>query len=258
MVNTELIRAEYGVTDCSRYQECKECSSCSIELSSITPGAERRGSRSANILLVTEAPDQASSLGTPYKGGISNRIISIFTEKKYGIGLKNIGDSFSDFLYGHDIYATSAIKCVVDNSGKGISNKVIDNCREEFLTSQINAFDDLKIIIPMGKVATASILNRTLSSITLTEVLGKRGQGILTQDHGRDPPVIVFPHPSGASPLSNPPIRTANDSKSVASRKMYFRQALTSTRKILERVGYDVLDDDPDCWDSTGGFSSFV
>lgn len=256
MTNEALIRAEYGIRDCDRLSECDGCSSCSVKLSSIGPGAKRRGSRDPRILLVTEAPDEDSSSGTAYQGGISNRIISMFTESKYGIGLsKTQNASFQDFLVNKRIYATSAVKCYVDGSTQEVGHAVLTNCKEEYLSKQIDAMPNLELIIPMGKVATASLLERNASSIQITGLLGSAGRGIVTD---RNPSRIIFPHPSGASPLSNPPVIQDSDSKSQVQNKTAFQGALSSVRGQLDDMGYDVVDDDPDSWDSPGGLSSFV
>lgn len=256
-MNEELIRAEYGISDCERYNECNTSSGYGLQLSSIDPGDSRRGSRDPRILLVTEAPDKSSMEGTAYQGGISNRIRSIFTDPKYGIGLDEHGDSFETFLQKYRIYATSAIKCFIGEESN-LSEISITNCKDKFLDKQISAMNNLELIIPMGKIATASVLGRTTSSLTLTEELGRRGRGILTEKHGRDPPIVVFPHPSGANPLSNPPIVSDEETKVSIEKKVKFRNALKEVNRILDDAGYDVLDGEPDCWDFDGGLSSFI
>lgn len=256
MINEALVRAEYGIRDCKRLSACNGRSSCSVKLSSIGPGAKRRGSRDPRILLVTEAPDEDSSSGTAYQGGISGRIISIFTEDEYGIGLsKPQKASFQDFLVNKRIYATSAVKCYVDGSTQELGHGVLTNCKDEYLSEQIDAMPNLELIIPMGKVAAASLLERSASSFQITELVGSAGRGIVTEEN---PSRIIFPHPSGASPLSNAPIIRDDDSKSLIQNKNAFQNALRAVREQLDNMGYDVLDDDPDSWDSPGGLSSFV
>jgi len=258
MVNESLLRAEYGISSCSLHSQCNDCSSCSLELSSVRPGDPRRGSRDPKIMLVTEAPDRGSSSGTAYQGGISSRIIDMFTNEEYGIGLDtNSTDSFESFLSENRIYATSAIKCYIDGSTQDLGHQVIHNCKREFLSRQINAMNNLELIIPMGKVACASILSGGLSSMKLTSILGKPGRGILTEDQ-QNYSIVAFPHPSGASPLSNPPVLKDSDGRTWTGRKLQFRTALTAVREEMESIGYDVLAEDPDCWDSPGGLSSFV
>jgi len=258
MVNESLIRAEYGISSCSLHSECDGCSSCSLELSSVSPGDPRRGSRDPKVMLVTEAPDRSSSSGTAYQGGISGRIISMFTEDKYGIGLgTDSTESFESFLEENRIYATSAIKCYIDGPTQDLGHAVINNCKGEFLTPQIDAMTNLELIIPMGKVACASILSRRLSSLKLTSILGKPGRGVLTEGQ-RPIPVVAFPHPSGASPLSNPPVLNDADGRETTNRKLQFRTALSAVREEMASIGYDVLGEEPDCWDSPGGLSSFV
>jgi len=181
----------------------------------------------------------------------------MFTEREYGIGLEDDADSFSDFLCTHQIYATSAIKCYISGSSSDLNNHIINNCKDEFLSNQIAAMDNLKLILPMGKVAAASILQSGISSIKITDIIGRNGQGILTEDHGKSPPIVVFPHPSGANPRSNPPIISDSDSRGTINDKLMFRDSITVVNKVLDKAGYDVLEEAPDCWDSTDGLSSF-
>ncbi|WP_435147656.1 uracil-DNA glycosylase family protein [Halobaculum sp. P14] len=257
MTEHDLARAEYGISACQEYPTCNATTKCEITLSSIQPGDERRGSRDAKVILVTEAPDQASSEGTAYKGGISGRIRSMFTEQKYGVGLSDSSGGFSEFLDSHQIYATSAIKCHVNGSISELGNSVIRNCRSKYLEKQIEAMDDLELIVPMGKLAAASILKRNYSSFNLTSLVGRQ-RGMVDDPQDWDAPIVVLPHPSGASTLSNPPVFSENDSRQVAKQKDGFRRALVEIRKRLDSVGYDVLDDNPDSWEASGGLSSFT
>lgn len=242
---------------CSKYDECSSVCSCTVKLSSIRPGDPRRGSREPKIFLVTEAPDQSSSEGTAYEGTISNRIRSIFTEEKYGIGLPSCDSSFENFLKNHMIYATSAIKCYIGGSGSDIGSVAIENCKNEYLSPQIAAVESLELVIPMGKVATASVLDWPNMDFQLTDYLGKYNRGIQTEKHGQSPPIVVLPHPSGASPLSNPPLIHASDSRRQIKRKKQFRKALIFIRDRLDEIGYDVLEERPECWDSPDGLFSF-
>ncbi|WP_135855174.1 uracil-DNA glycosylase family protein [Halorussus salinus] len=258
--NSSLFEAETGISNCDNFAEC--CSSTSLELerSDIQPGDERRGSRNPSVLLLTEAPDQKSSEGTAYSGPTSRRMISYFYDEEYGIGIKGEPpDSFSAFLNENDFYATSAIKCFVGGSVSKVGGHVVRSCKRKFLSNQVGAMKNLDLVITMGRVATASMLDSTSDplDIQLSQILGRRGSGILTKEHGRDVPLVAFPHPSGQNPMANPPLINSDDNRKQRNKKIHFRDALIFVRDKLERMGYDVLQDSPDCWDSPGGLSEF-
>lgn len=258
--NSELFEAERGVNTCSNYDECSGVSSCSLKLSSIEAGDRRRGSRDPKVLLVTEAPDEVSSQGSAYQGSTSDRIISFFCDERYGISIgTDRPESFENFLMDHRFYATSSIKCCIsDGDISNLHNHVVSSCRQKFLDNQIQSMDDLELIIPMGKIATASVLHRSPSSISLTKILGKRGQGILKENDDYGVPVVVFPHPSGASPLSNPPIVKSEDGKQTLEKKAKFQNALEFVREVLGDSGYDVLPESPEGWDHSTGLSKYL
>lgn len=254
-----LEEAEAGISDCPLYDTCNSVSECSLSLSQIRPGAERRGHRNPRVLLVTEAPDEGSSGGTAYQGGVSARIENFFCKDEYGIGLvASSFDGFSEFLRNFRFYATSAVKCCISGGGgSDVGRIVIENCTNEYLSSQIEAMPQLELIIPMGSVATAALLRRNPSELRLTSILGSPPQGIQS-DHDRwGTDIVVLPHPSGVSPLSNPPIVDGEGGRRQWSRVRSFRSALRAVRDRLDSMGYDVLDDDPACWGTPDGLFRF-
>jgi len=254
-----LENAESGFQDCPELERCNAVSDCTLNLSQIPPGASRRGSRDPKILLVTEAPDEASSEGTAYQGSTSTRMQNFFCREDYGIGLdKDDSDSFSEFLQENRIYATSAVKCcIAKGSASDVGSYVIDTCSEKYLENQIEAMPNLELIIPMGVVATAAVLRTNPDDLQLTSILGRQNHGVFQNydDWGAD--VVVLPHPSGMSPLSNPPVVDGEGSKSRWRNVESFRRALGEIRDRLGSMGYDVLDGNPTCWDSPDGLSRF-
>lgn len=254
-----LEKAESGFQDCSKLKSCNADSDCTLELSQIPPGASRRGSRNPRILLVTEAPDEDSSEGTAYQGSTSTRMQNFFCREDYGIGLDQGNfDSFSEFLRENRIYATSAVKCcIVEGGGNEVGYDVIETCSKMYLENQIEAMPNLELIIPMGTVATAAILRTSPDEFQLTSILGRRNQGVFQNYDNWGADVIALPHPSGMSPLSNPPVVDGEGSRSRWRDVESFRRALEEIRNRLDTMGYDVLDGNPTCWDSPDGLSRF-
>lgn len=258
--NDELLSAESGIDSCPNLERCSGSTPCTLELSSIQPKDARRGSRDPLILLVTEAPDKESSEGSAYSGSISTRVISIFKDEKYGIQLNcHENDSFEEFLIDNRIYSTSAIKCYVsDCNSTQIGNYVVDSCHERYLSQQIKSMDSLELIIPMGRVATESILEIGSSDNQISNIIGMRNRGILTKPKWGNPEVVVFPHPSGLNRLSNPPILDDGDELWIRKYKLRFRDALSYVRQFMDQHGYDVADSRPDIWDQPSGFSDYA
>jgi uracil-DNA glycosylase len=237
---------------------CSDNSACNLSLSSVEPGDERRGSRDPLVLIVTEAPDKESSEGSAYSGGLSNRIISMFCDEKYGIGLEHTEeDAFPEFLVNYRFYATSAIKCHLEGGTSEVANYVISQCRDRFLEKQIKALENLELIITMGNVAAASITRQSLTSISITSRIGNQGRGLFP-DHSRyELPVVLLPHLSGNNPYSNPPVINSSGNPSYWGYKMRFRRALVFIRDILREMDYEVLTTSPSCWDRPPGLSEF-
>lgn len=257
--NPELAAAEKGISDCDNFDECNQASNCLLELSSIQPNDDRRGHRDPRVLLVTEAPDKESSQGSAYEGSISGRIQSIFRREDYGIGLSDNSDSFVEFLQSNRFYATSAVKCYIGESTiTSISRKVISNCHEMYLRNQIHSMANLELVIPMGKVAAESLLSANLSDRKLTTVIGTQNVGIIHESRSEfDAAIIAFPHPSGVSPLSNPPIIKRSEPRHLQRGKEKFQSALREVRQVLDELGYDVLNQDPDSWEGPEGLSKW-
>lgn len=257
--NKELEKAESGIGSCPNFDKCKASTPCSLALSSIQPQDERRGSRDPVLLLVTEAPDEESSKGSAYSGSTSRRVMSIFHEEKYGIQLQESQpDTFEEFLIKNRIYTTSAVKCFAKECNiANVGNYVIDSCKEAYLTNQIESMENLKLIIPMGDVATSSILKRDTSQFKLSEIIGKMNTGIFTKEMWGNPKVVVFPHPSGLNRLSNPPILNAKNKPSIRKYKLNFRKALTHVREEMAQLGYNVPEESPDIWETPTGLSDF-
>lgn len=258
--NRQLKKAEEGVDSCSNIDSCDGSTPCSLELSDIQPRDERRGSRDPVILLVTEAPDKESSQGSAYAGSTSSRVISLFYNEEYGIQIGgDYPDSFEEFLIKNRIYSTSAIKCSISAcQTQNVGTYVVDSCRKKFLTNQIESMNNLEIIIPMGKIAAASILEKRIANIGLKNLIGITNRGIFTKKTWGGPEVVVFPHPSGLNRLSNPPLLKDGESASVQRYKIQFRDALSHVRRILKDQGYDVPDQRPDMWDRPSGLSDYI
>lgn len=258
--NSDLKKAESGIHNCPKYGNCSGASDCKLTRSKISPGAKRRGHRNPKVLLLTEAPDEDSSQGTAYQGSISGRIENIFCNEEYGIGLdRDTTQSFQEFLREYRFYATSAVKCCIsEGSGSDVGSFVINNCTKQFLREQIEAMGDLELIVPMGKVATAAILRQNPKDLSLISIMGRSRPGFqLNNTHWGGADIVVLPHPSGASPLSNPPIVKESGNRQRWQQVTAFRGALESLRERLDSNGYDVLDGNPNCWDSPEGLSGF-
>lgn len=257
--NPDLFEAEKGISSCNNYSNCNGQSRHDLSLSSVPPGDDRRGSRDPRILIVTEAPDSSSSEGSAYSGGLSDRLISLLSGENYGIGLnRQESDSFSDFLKRHRIYATSAVKCHFEGGGSNVGDYVVRNCRDIFLQRQIDALQDLELILPMGNVAAASILRKSLSMVKITSLIGTQGDGI-HQEHSRyNVPVVLLPHPSGNSMWANAPLIDSNGDPQYWSYKIRFRRALVFIREVLKNMGYEVFKNSPKSWDRPPGLSGFL
>jgi hypothetical protein len=257
--NRELTEAESGISSCDNFPQCSGASDCELSLSSIQPGDERRGSRDPQIALVTEAPDEASSKGSAYSGGISDRILSIFCDENYGIGLSSPSDSsFPEFLTENQIYATSAIKCYVGGDVTGVGSYVTDECYKRYLEKQLQALPNLELIIPMGNVAAAAFTSHSPSSVEITSLVGVDGRGIIRDHDDYQAPVVLLPHPSGNNPYANPPVINPDVSPRYLRFREKFQNALTFIRDTLNTLGYGVSRNSPSSWDSTGGLSDFT
>lgn len=256
--NSALLEAESGISSCENYDACNGGASCDLALSSVEPGDIRRGSRKPRVLIITEAPDKVSSEEAAYSGGLSKRLISIFCDEKYGIGLGRTEDvDFPEFLSDHRFYATSAIKCHISGGGGEVGNYVIPQCRNRYLDEQIEALNELELIIPMGNVAAASLTRQSISSVSVTSLIGHQGQGIFP-NHGRyNLPVVLLPHPSGNNPYANPPIIDASGNADSWAYKIRFRHALTFIREVLRDLDYDVFRNSPSSWERPPGLSEF-
>ena len=256
--NSDLLKAESGISTCNNFSKCSGSSECSLSLSSVEPGDERRGSRDPRVLIVTEAPDRESSEGSAYSGGISNRLVSMFCDEKYGIGLSQRDeDSFPEFLTRNRFYATSAIKCHFEGSSSNVGDYVISQCRNRYLENQIEALEDLELMIPMGNVAAASVTRRSVSSVKITSRIGSHGRGIFPNYSRYDIPVVLLPHPSGNNLYANPPVIDPSGKPEHWAYKVRFRQALVFIRETLQELGYDVFKKSPSSWDSPPGLSGF-
>jgi len=242
-----LTQAETGVSECSEFEDCNAVCNIELTLSQIPSGAPRRGSRDAKVLLVTEAPDPSSGEGQAFSGMVARRILRYFTDPAYGIDLDEPSTDdprFTAFLQHHRFYATSAIKCVVEGGGggggQGVDHEATRRCRSQFLLNQISAHPNAKILVPMGKVAASSVLHSLPSSFQLSSILGKQNAGVFREDPHFGRKTVVLPHPSGSSPLSNPPTPRSSDSRRTAEHKRSFRKALLALREFLAEEGYTV------------------
>ncbi|MHB9288110.1 uracil-DNA glycosylase family protein [Halobacteriales archaeon Cl-PHB] len=257
--NPQLEEAESGISCCNNFPKCSGASDCQLSLSSIEPGDERRGSRDPQIAIVTEAPDETSSEGSAYSGGISDRIVSLFCEEEYGIGLSgSSGDSFSQFLREKRIYATSAIKCYVTGDVTEVGDYVTTQCYQRYLEDQIQALPNLELIIPMGNVASAAFTSNAPSSVGITSLVGMDDRGIITDHDDYDVPIVLLPHPSGNNPYANPPIIDPDGNPRYWSYRERFQKALIFIRDTLDGLGYGVSRNSPSSWDSDGGLSDFM
>lgn len=255
---SDLLRAESGIQNCSNFIECNSCSRHKLTLSNISPGAERRGSRDPRVIIVTAAPDAESGQGTPYQGSTSGRMENFFTQDAYGVGLDNNTSNFSEFLQEMEFYATSAIKCCIHGtSSTDVSSTVISSCRQEYLNEQISAMPDLELILPMGTIAGCSILRKDPGELSLVSSMGRQNAGIIQEHQEYGKKIILMPHPSGASTYSNPPTMTDGGNREQWNWASSFRNALVELRETLDRMGYSVRDRDPDSWESPGGLSEY-
>lgn len=256
--NIDLLMAENGIRNCENYSNCKRGVESTLNLSDIPPGAERRGSRDPQVLIITEAPDENSSEGTPYSGSLSTRIVNLFCDDRYGISLPEPEDnSFLKFLHYNRFYATSAVKCQVKNGGSALSDYVISKCHERFLRHQIEAMPNLELIVPMGRIAASSITQHSVSSIQITTLIGRYNEGIFPNHREYNVPIAILPHPSGINPFANPPIIKPSDDRHGQEYKIHYREALSFIRQTLGNLGYDVLEKSPSLWDSPPGLSEY-
>lgn len=243
MTKVELLRLEREVPQCRLFADCSSCANQRIELSRITAGDPLRGSHDARILIVTQSPDARSGVrrGAAYTGGTGTKIVRMFLRSEYGICVDypdygRRGVRF--FLEKMRIYRTSAVKCVLTQPPEKLGAAVTTNCRAKFLDGQINLLSDLELILPMGRLAIASVMHKSFEAVDLREVIGRRGKGIIERDRFYAKAVIALPHPSGMNTEFNPPQIRPRDPQAVAMRKAAFARALEAVRSKLSDMGY--------------------
>jgi len=234
---------EQAIASCPDFNECGNIRGISVQLSEIRAKDSRRGSYDAKILIVTESPDQKSSKGRAYSGSTGTRIMNMFLKDEYAVCLDYDLRSpryIWRFLIENKIYRTSAVKCALNGSDGSVAAppRIVERCRKRFLDGQIRNLRDLELIIPMGRLAIASVLHRPPGNISLQKILGKEGKGILAKDGVYGKRLVALPHPSGTNLLFNPPELKVGDTSAIARQKWQFYQALSTLRNLLIDMGY--------------------
>jgi len=240
-VDPKLLQLEKEIPTCPLFTDCESNAGQSIQLSAIAAADPRRGTHDARILIVTEAPDTKSAKGVAYRGGTGTRIMRMFLRPQYRIGLDypDYGtEGLPAFLEKMRIYQTSAVKCVLGVGTANLGERVITNCRQKFLDEQVARLHDLELILPMGRLATASVLHRPLGSVDFDEVIGRRGRGLLQADPYYGLMIVALPHPSGINRSFNPPVFRPGDGPNEIRRKQAFVRALLTIRTKLGSMGY--------------------
>src|SRR5207245_7291353 len=146
------------------------------------------------------------------------------------------------FLRDMKIYQTSAVKCLLGRGTASPGERVIANCRRKFLDEQISRLPAVELLLPMGRLAVASVLHRPFDSVNLEEVIGRQGKGILRPDRNYGMTVVALPHPSGLNRSFNPPVFIPGDHPRDVRRKQAFVRALKAVRAKLEAMGYGLND----------------
>ncbi len=239
--NPELLRIEREIPKCPLFADCAAHAGQRLELSRIAAGDPRRGTHDARILIVTEAPDRRSGQGRAYQGGTGTRIMRMFLRQDYRIALDypDYGrGGVPSFLQNNKIYQTSAVKCVLRGATTALGERVVTNCRGKFLDMQIAQLPQLELILPMGRLAAASVLHRHLEDVDLDRIIGRRGIGIQVSDRYYAKTIIVLPHPSGTNRAFNPPVFDASDGPAMSRRKRAFLRALLAVRLKLGAMEY--------------------
>lgn len=250
-LDPKVLELEREIPRCPLFSDCESSAGRPIKLSAIAAGDSRRGTHDARILIVTEAPDTKSGKGVAYRGGTGTRIMRMFLRPEYRIGLDypdNGAEGLPAFLGDLKIYQTSAVKCVLGGGTGSLGERVIANCRQKFLDRQISCLHDLELILPMGRLAIASIFHRPFDSIELGEIIGREGNGIVQKDRRYRVAVVALPHPSGVNKSFNPPVFKRDDGPGDIRRKKAFVRALTAVRAKLDSMGYglrDVFEEEP-------------
>ncbi len=241
MVNPEVIQLEGQIRKCDLFESCLAAAGQPIELSQIGAGDPRRGSHDAKILIVTEAPDRRSATGSAYRGATGTRIMKMFLRTEYGICVDypDYGrEGLIAFLRDMRIYQTSAVKCMLAGEPSALGEQVIANCRKRFLDKQIELLADIELILPMGRMAIASVFHVPLTSVDLRSLIGRPGAGILERDPHYRKMIVGLPHPSGNNRQFNPPLIHEGERLADVKFKASFVRALNGIRVKLEKMGY--------------------
>ncbi|HEX9429021.1 MAG TPA: uracil-DNA glycosylase family protein, partial [Candidatus Bathyarchaeia archaeon] len=142
------------------------------------------------------------------------------------------------FLRDMRIYQTSAVKCMLAGEPSALGEQVIANCRKRFLDKQIELLADIELILPMGRMAIASVFHVPLTSVDLRSLIGRPGAGILERDPHYRKMIVGLPHPSGNNRQFNPPLIHEGERLADVKFKASFVRALNGIRVKLEKMGY--------------------
>ncbi len=125
-------------------QENKNCTLCSLRktCSQVVPGI---GGERSSILIIGEAPGKDEDImGEPFVGR-SGQLLNTLLK--------------SASIDRNNIYISNTVKCNTPNNRKPSQNE-IDTCKV-WLWKEIKNLPELKVIAPLGAVATSLLLRKT-------------------------------------------------------------------------------------------------
>lgn len=222
---------------CKNFTQC--INYCSIVKSNITNDDPMRGNPNPKILMITECPDiESAKSGSAYSGSSGARMLSMLVEDNYGICLGDRSIDYRsnpvDFMNHYEIYRTSAIKCHVRRKDR--IQELIQTCRDSTLKNQIEMMNQLKLIIPMGRIAISAIVGMMYDKVKPMKIVGSVYGTYQSGEYGCR--VVALPHPSGSNIHFNPPIINSADKRYMVESKASFKKSLEVIRAELISHGF--------------------
>ena len=180
------------------HSQIRACLKCQAAGYWITPGAVVRGTHTAKVMAIGQAPGPTEAIiKRPFNAGSGKRLFEWLGEA-----------GFEEELFRATQYMTAITKCYPgrDKSGHGdrVPSKEEQALCRPWLDQEI-ALVNPKVIIPIGRLAIGLFFD---PSLPLEKIIGAR-----TEREGRV--IIPLPHPSGASVWHQKPENRALVAKAI-------------------------------------------
>lgn len=242
-MNDPLLDIEAEIPGCPNHGSCCAASATGVILSRVQAGDPGRGHRQPKVIILTAQPDTVSAGGSAYAGQTGTETLSFLCNPEWLIRLDSPEElarlGTVSFMQKHRIYRTSVVKCATQGDVEATYG-VVRNCRQRFLNRQIANMTEAQLIITMGRLAIASILQVAPDNFRFARLIGSI-RGIIPRHRDYNKAVVALPHPSGANRVLFRPPRIGADGKPGSRADQRMLDAVTAIRRNLEVMGYRPL-----------------